>query len=155
MSRRHNGPHWWAHIVLALWVVVLLFTCSGCSLVAPYENTTTRNTEYTWLGMQAIDTAQTASFKPCTVEADPLAVKVYGSSRPSDARVIATNVLLGYAHYRIGGWIDKRTEAAAIDPDNTSYGGWYLFRAAWHGAALIGTGYSVLHNATARYGCEK
>lgn len=136
-------------------VALLVLACSGCALVAPYTNETTRTTEYTWLAMHAVDTVQTVSFKPCTVEADPLAVTVYGSNRPSDTRVIATNVLLGYAHYRIGGWIDRRTEAAAIDPDNTSYGGWYLFRSAWHGVALIGTGYSVLHNATSHYGCTK
>lgn len=144
---------WWPHIVLGAWVLVAMLSCSGCSLIAPYENTAVRNTEYTWLGMHAIDTYQTATFKPCTREADPLAVKVYGTDQPSASRVVATNALLGYAHYRIGGWIDKRTEQAGADPDDESYRGWYLFRAAWHGAALFGTGYSVLHNATARYEC--
>ncbi len=77
---------------------------------------------------------------------------MYGSDHPSTGRVLATNLALGYAHYYIGGWIDKRTEEAALDEDDETYGGWYLFRAAWHGIAIIGTGYAVLHNAQARVG---
>lgn len=129
---------------------------SGCALVTPYTNDTTRNVEYTWLAMDAVDTAQTvriARNPSCLREANPLAASVYGGDHPTPGRVIATNAVLAYAHYEIGAWIDKRTEAAAIDPDDTSYNGWYLFRSAWHGFALIGTGYAVLHNATSRYEC--
>ncbi len=139
-------------------VALLGLTLTGCealSLVAPYENKAVRNTEYTWLAMHAIDTAQTVTIArspSCLREANPVAASIYGSDHPSESRVILTNIALGYAHYRIGGWIDYKTEQAAIDPDDTSYGGWYLFRAAWHGFALIGTGYAVLHNAQARVG---
>ncbi len=129
--------------------------CEALSLVAPYENKTVRNTEYTWLAMHALDTAQTVTIArspSCLREANPIAADIYGSEHPSPSRVIATNVALGYLHYRVGGWIDNRTEAALIDPDNDSAAGWYLFRAAWHGFALLGTGYAVLHNAQARVG---
>lgn len=151
--RAARGILHWSFVGLAVWIA--LFALTGCSLVAPYENTTVRTMERTWLTMHAVDTYQTTQFDGCTVEGNPLAVKVYGSERPSDTRVIATNAVLGYAHYRIGGWIDQRTERAAVDPDDTSYGGWYLFRAAWHGFALIGTGYAVLHNATRDYECNR
>ncbi len=130
-------------------------TLSGCALVAPYENTAVRNTEYTWLGIHAIDTAQTitiARSPTCLREANPAAARIYGSDYPDQGRVLATNILLGYAHYRIGGWIDQRTEAALLDPDNNSASGWYLFRGVWHGLAIIGTGYAVLHNAQANVG---
>lgn len=141
---------------LVMWTLIGLavLSCSGCALVAPYENGTVRTMEYTWLGMHAVDTYQTVQIARnphCMREANPLAEAVYGTDHPSPSRVIATNVGLGYLHYRIGGWIDARTERAAADPDDTSYGGWYLFRAAWHGVALIGTGYAVLHNATTDY----
>lgn len=127
-----------------------LLSLSACTLVAPYENTGVRNGEHVWLGLHALDTAQTVTIARspgCLREANPLAATVYGSDHPSAQRVLLTNVALGYAHYRIGGWIDQRTEAALVDPDNNSAAGWYLFRAAWHGLAWIGTGYAVAHNA--------
>jgi hypothetical protein len=136
-------------------VALLALSCTGCALVAPYENDAVRNTEYTWVGLHAIDTAQTVTIArspTCLREANPAAAWIYGSDHPSASRVVLTNVALGYAHYRIGGWIDSRTERAALDPDDDSYNGWYLFRAAWHGFAIFGSGYAVLHNAQARVG---
>lgn len=128
---------------------------SGCSLVAPYENSSVRNAEHVWLGLQAMDTAQTVTIArspTCLRESNPVAATIYGSAHPSAQRVLLTNVALGYVHYRVGGWIDQRTEAALSDPDNDNAAGWYLFRAAWHGLAWIGTGYAVLHNASGRVG---
>jgi len=142
-------------IALILAACAALGGCDALRLVAPYESDTMRNTERVWLGMHAIDTAQTVTIARspmCLREANPAAAWLYGSDHPDAGRVIATNVILGYAHYRIGGWIDKRTEQAGSDPDDDSYSGWYLFRAAWHGFALLGTGYAVLHNAQARVG---
>lgn len=144
------------NLIFALCLVLFIVaSLSGCSLVAPYTNDTTRTVERTWLVMHAVDTAQTVTIArspTCLREADPVAANIYGSEHPSAGRVIAINAALGYAHYRIGGWIDYRTQQAAIDPDDTSYGGWYLFRAAWHGVALIGTGFAVVHNAQAHVG---
>jgi hypothetical protein len=140
----------------ALALVCLLALCSaGCSLITPYENNAARDSEYTWLGMDALDTAQTitiARSPSCLRESDHVASWLYGSDTPTPARVIGTNVALAYAHYEIGAWIDRHTEAAAIDPDDENYPTWYLFRSAWEGFALIGTGFAVLHNAQARVG---
>lgn len=140
---------------MRLYLLAALVFLPGCALVAPYENHAMRNTEYTWLAMHAIDTAQTVTIArspTCLREANPVAASIYGSDHPSPSRVILTNAVLGYLHYRVGAWIDRRTEAAFIDPDNDSAAGWYLFRAGWHGLAIIGTGYAVLHNAEARVG---
>jgi hypothetical protein len=57
-----------------------------------------------------------------------------------------TNVLLGYMHYRIGGWIDKKTEEAILDPKSESVGAWYTTRLAWHGLAIVGTGAAIVNN---------
>lgn len=136
-------------LAIALLLGLNLSGCSTLELIAPYQNDTTRNVERTWLVMHAIDTAQTVTIArspECLIEANPIAAKLYGSEHPSAERVIATNVLLGYLHYRIGGWIDKKTEEAILDPKSESVGAWYTTRLAWHGLAIIGTGAAVTNN---------
>jgi hypothetical protein len=136
-------------LAIALLLGVSLSGCESLSLIAPYENTTTRNVERTWLVMHAIDTAQTVTIArspECLIEANPIAAKIYGSNSPSAERVLATNLLLGYLHYRIGGWIDKKTEEAILDPKSESVGAWYTTRLAWHGLAIVGTGAAVANN---------
>jgi hypothetical protein len=136
-------------LAIALLLGLSLSGCSTLELVAPYQNETTRNVERTWLVLHAIDTAQTVTIARspnCLREADPMAVKIYGSDHPSEGRVIATNVLLGYAHYRIGGWIDKKTEESILDPKSEHSGVWKATRIAWHGIAILYSGMAVSNN---------
>ncbi len=117
---------------------------------ATYTNDTTRKAEYTWLAMHAMDTAQTVTIArspECLVEANPLAVAIYGGEHPSPQRVLATNIALGFVHAKVGAWLDERTESALLDPDNHAVGGWYVARGAFYVVSFLSTGIAIGGNA--------
>jgi type II secretory pathway pseudopilin PulG len=134
-------------LFVALVLVIVLWLLAGCSVLdATYTNDTTRKAEYTWLAMHAIDTAQTVTIArspTCLREADPLAVAIYGTDHPSPQRVLATNIALGFVHAKVGAWLDERTEAALIDPDSRSVGGWYVARGAFYVVSFLSTGIAI------------
>lgn len=131
-------------------ILAAVFALSGCEVLnATYTNDTTRKAEYTWLAMHAIDTAQTVTIArspECLREANPLAAAIYGSDTPSPQRVIATNVALGWAHAKLGAWLDERTERSILD-ETDGRGGWYVARGAYYVISFLGTGIAIGNNA--------
>jgi hypothetical protein len=107
-----------------------------------------RAAEFTWLTLDAIDTAQTYQFskKPqCFHEADSLAAHVYGSDRPPPARILAINGVLALVHPMVSRWFDEHADAA-YDADSDSVGLWFVGRAAWHAISIGATGLSIMNN---------
>lgn len=136
----------------SLLILAAVFALSGCEVLdATYTNDTTRKAEAVWLGMHALDTAQTVTIArspTCLREANPLASAIYGSDSPSPQRVIATNLALGWAHAKFGAWLDERTERAILDPRSESVGGWYIARGAYYVVSFLGTGIAIGNNAS-------
>ena len=142
-------------ISIAIWALVILALTGCASAVPQFESGDVRRAEYVWQGIHAMDTAQTVTIARspgCLREANPLASAVYGSDRPSPQRVIVTNLAMAYLHAHVGAWLDRHTEAAMIDPDNESAGGWYLARQTYYVVSLGASGLAVLRNAQGRVG---
>jgi hypothetical protein len=138
-------------LLSVLVVVIVAWLVSGCQVMdATYTNDTTRKAEYTWLAMHAIDTAQTVTIARspgCLREANPLAAAIYGSDTPSPQRVLATNLALGWAHAKLGAWLDERTERSILD-ETDGRGGWYVARGAYYVVSFLGTGIAIGNNAS-------
>jgi hypothetical protein len=138
-------------VIRAALILAAVFALSGCEVLnASFENDRTRKAEAVWLGMHAIDTAQTVTIARspgCLREANPLASAIYGSDHPSTQRVLATNLALGWAHAKFGAWLDERTERALLDPKSESVGGWYVARGAYYVVSFLGTGIAIGNNA--------
>lgn len=136
-------------------LLVILFACllSGCSAVMPlpestYETKVTHRTELAWQALNALDTAQTVTIArspDCLYEDNKMAAAIYGGEHPSTSRVLATNVLLAWGHYELGGWLDRRTQAA-VDADSPLRGLWYTSKVAFYAVSFLGTGYAVSNN---------
>lgn len=142
-------------VLLTLLVILLL---SGCAAIMPvgslpertYATKAAHRAELAWLTLHAVDTAQTVTIArspDCLREANPLASAVYGSDHPSPQRVLLTNVALGWAHYELGGWLDRNTERAFVE-DSGARGGWYVARGAYYAVSFLGTGLAVSNNAS-------
>jgi hypothetical protein len=140
--------------------VAVYFSMQGCALIMPvesgkptsvYASQGAATAEAVWLGMHALDTAQTVTIArspACLREADHVAATIYGSEHPSESRVLVTNVALGALHYYVGGWLDRGTERALADPDNEYVGLWYVSRGAFYVFSFLGTGIAVTGNAS-------
>jgi hypothetical protein len=133
--------------------LALLLAVTGCETIptapAGFTNPTTRRAEYAWLALDVVDTMQTVTIArspDCLYEADPLARMLYGSAHPSVGRVLGVNAAMAGAHYQLGAWLDRNTERALSDEDNSNAGLWYVGRAAFYGLSFLGSGTAVIGN---------
>lgn len=141
--------------VAALIVVLLLFMCSGCTVLEPVapvgmfpREHGSRVAEGTWQALHMVDTMQTvqiARHPQCYREANPLAAKVYGTEHPSPQRVMITNLALGLVHSRVSRWLDDGV-ARAQARDDGLVGPWAVGRIAWHTVSILGTSAAVANN---------
>lgn len=136
-----------------LLVILLVLLMSGCASTLPrstYETKGAHRAELAWQALAAYDTAQTVTIArspDCLREGNPLASAVYGSDTPSPQRVLVTNLALAWAHYEVGGWLDRRTQAA-IAADSPNRGAWYVGRGAFYVVSFLGSGLAVGNNAS-------
>jgi hypothetical protein len=128
-----------------------LLLLPGCAALEPilpvYENRTTAKAETVWLGMHAVDTMQTVTIArnpECYHEANGLAAAIYGSEHPSTGRVVATNLVMAYAHAKLGAYLDRKAEAEAAEDNGI---GWYVARGGFYVASFLGTGLAVTNNS--------
>lgn len=127
-------------------IIFALLVLTGC---ASYTNDTTRAAEFTWLAVHAIDTAQTVTIArspDCLYEKSPLARMVYGTKHPSVGRVLATNTIMGAAHWQFGAWLDQHAERALADESNDKAGLWWMARGAYYTLSFMGSGSAVVGN---------
>ena len=150
--------------IIALALIVCAVFLGGCAtlpmpLQPQNEQYNSNMAEGAWLVLDAIDTAQTMHLKrdrnptavvTCNREADPLAVKIYGTQYPSPSRVLLTNIALATVHTMVTSWLDD--EVAKHDQANDgSVGPWYVGRIAWHTVSIAFSLRSVINNK--REGC--
>jgi hypothetical protein len=152
---------------LALAAALVLLGMEGCAaLPIPFqpanEQYNSNMAEGAWLVADAVDTVQTMHLKEqrvippgvhvaCNREADPIAVKIYGSQYPNPTRVLLTNIALALGHTMVTSWLDD--EVARHDALNDgSVGPWYVTRVVWHVASLSYSVGSVLNNM--HQGCD-
>lgn len=164
----------WQFIRLARWpyrvafmgaLLLLLVSLQGCAMLPvplqpQNEQYNSNMAEGAWLVLDGIDTLQTMHLKrdrnpttvvTCNREADPLAVKVYGTQYPSPSRVLLTNIALATVHTMVTSWLDD--EVAKHDQANDgSVGPWYVGRIAWHTVSIAFTLHSVINNV--KEGCR-
>lgn len=143
----------------AFWMALALltFTLAGCAaLPIPFqpqnEQYNSNMAEGAWLVLDGVDTLQTMHLKrernpttyvTCDREADPIAVKFYGSQYPSKNRVLLTNIALATVHTMVTSWLDDKVAQHANDG---SAGPWYVGRIAWHVVSLTYSFASVMNN---------
>lgn len=134
-------------VLLAILLVLLL---SGCASHSGFANPEARRVEIAWQTLAAYDTAQTVTIArspTCFRESNKLASAIYGSDNPSPQRVLATNAALAWAHWELGAWLDRRTQAA-IDSDNPNRGLYYVGRTAFYVTSFLGSGIAVGNNVS-------
>lgn len=137
-TRKH-----WLHLALATGAVLILAMCSGCATIEP----TSTKAEAVWQVLNVVDTAQTVNIarRPdCFREVDPLTSRLIGS-KPDTAEVLAVGLAYAWAHDRISGWLDRKTEAAIVD-GRESRGAWYVARFSWHAVGLFTKARVVANN---------
>jgi hypothetical protein len=144
---------------LAFWAALILLTVTlaGCAaLPIPFqpqnEQYNSNMAEGAWLVLDGVDTLQTMHLKrernPTTYvtydrEADPIAVRFYGSEYPSKNRVLLTNLALATVHTMVTSWLDDKVAQHATDDDA---GPWYVTRVAWHTVSIAYSFASVMNN---------
>jgi hypothetical protein len=138
---------------LAFWAALILLTVTlaGCAVLPiPFqpqnEQYNSNMAEGAWLVLDGVDTLQTMHLKPntsCAREADPIAVRFYGSEYPSKNRVLLTNLALATVHTMVTSWLDDKVAQHANDD---SAGPWYVGRIAWHTVSIAYSFASVMNN---------
>jgi hypothetical protein len=147
-----------ARVLMLLVCVASLFGMSGCvstSVDGPrafeFATTEARNTQVALTGLMALDTAQTASFGNCFREANPLAVAVYGTDRPSPKQVLITNTVYIAAHWAAASYLDRKAEAPidlslTAEQDMARRGRWRFMRGLYQFLTAFGHGAAVINN---------
>jgi hypothetical protein len=155
---------WPFRLAFVLVCILGYFCLPGCAMLPiPFqpanEQYNSNMAEGAWLVIDGIDTAQTMHLHrdrdpqtrvTCNREADPLAVKLYGSQYPSPSRVLLTNIALATVHTMVTSWLDDKV-AEHDKLDDGSVGPWYVGRIAWHTVSLVYSGASVINNM--KQGC--
>lgn len=148
-----------ARLLLLLVCVASLFGMSGCaSADGPrafqFATAEARNTQVALTGLMALDTAQTASFGDCFREANPLAVAVYGTDRPSPKQVLITNTVYIAAHWAAASYLDRKAEAPidlslTAEQDMARRSRWRFMRGLYQFLTAFGHGAAVINNQLA------
>lgn len=150
---------WPFQIAFMLTLIVVLLSLQGCAMLPlplqpANEQYNSNAAEGAWIVLDGIDTAQTMHLRRernppqivrCDREADPLAIKVYGTQYPSASHVLLTNIALATVHTMITSWLDD--EVAKHDQANDgSVGPWYYGRVVWHVTSIAFSLHAVINN---------
>ena len=137
---------------LIIGAAVIVSTLSGCSGFATSSN---RNKQLGLTALMALDTAQTVTIarnSDCLMEANPIAVQLYGSDAPSQKQVLLVNAAYIAGHWALGSYLDRKI-AAPVDlsidatDDMERRKGWRIVRGLYQALTFLGHGAAVVTNA--------
>lgn len=129
-------------------------TLSGCSSMS-FATSSNRNKQLGLTALMAVDTAQTVTIarnSDCLMEANPVAVALYGSDAPTQKQVLLVNAAYVAGHWALGSYLDRKI-AAPVDlsidatEDMERRKSWRIVRGLYQALTFLGHGAAVVTNA--------